>query len=252
VEASLPAGYVQTAGSDPSSVNVPLGSVTNAGDDGYRSLPVAIGDRACVDASMNGLCDESDLGIYNTPLHVTGLDVFGASVDITVTTSITGFYLLDTLAPGVYTVTARDSGGFRLVSEPVLTTTLPVGGGSDLGLDFIYAMPTAVQVSAPAVALRPGAVRLSWTVQLYGLAAPEFHVWRAAGGGGWKRLTATPLGPATNDGATAVYRCEDLAVERGVTYAYRLETTDGQLFGPWSVAVPATDAGRAFLPLVGR
>jgi len=201
---------------------------------------------------MNGLCDESDLGIYNAPLHVTGLDVFGASVDITVTTSITGFYLLDTLAPGVYTVTARDSGGFRLVSEPVLTTTLPVGGGSDLGLDFIYAMPTAVQVSAPAVALRPGAVRLSWTVQLYGLAAPEFHVWRAAGGGGWKRLTATPLGPATNDGATAVYRCEDLAVERGVTYAYRLETTDGQLFGPWSVAVPATDAGRAFLPLVGR
>jgi uncharacterized repeat protein (TIGR01451 family) len=255
VEATLPAGYVQTAGSDPSSVNVPAGSVTDIGADGYRPLPVAVGDRVCVDFNSNDLCEDTDAGVARVPLRVTGEDIFGATVDITVTTSITGYYLVGGLTPGVYTVTAPGPTytGFLLSSPSLRSAALPTGGMQDLTLDFIYVLPTAVQVSAPQVVVRPGAVRLSWEARLYGRAAPAFHVWRAVTpGGGWKRLTAAPLGPATNDGETAAFVFSDAAVERGVTYAYRLEAEDGAVFGPWSVAVPATDAGRAFLPLVGR
>jgi hypothetical protein len=35
-EATLPDGYIQTAGTDPTSVNVPAGSNTDIGDDGYQ------------------------------------------------------------------------------------------------------------------------------------------------------------------------------------------------------------------------
>ena len=155
--------------------------------------------------------DLSDLGIYNAPLHVTGLDVFGASVDITVTTSITGFYLIAVLMPGVYTVTAPGPthAGFVLAPIAFRTASLLTGGDQDLTLDFIYVLPTAVQVSTPTAVVRPGEVRLSWAARLFGQAAPAFHVWRAAGGGAWKRLTATPLGPDAHDGETASYRFED-------------------------------------------
>ena len=36
VDSTLPAGYAQTAGGDPSTVNVPSGSVTSIFDDGYQ------------------------------------------------------------------------------------------------------------------------------------------------------------------------------------------------------------------------
>jgi hypothetical protein len=71
-------------------------------------------------------------------------------------------------------------------------------------------------------------------------------------GGGWKRLTAAPVGPAAGDPETAAYVFFDTAVEPGATYLYRLVSTAGESFGPWTVRMPAADEVRRFLPLVGR
>jgi hypothetical protein len=190
--------------------------------------------------------------IPSVPISITGLTTGGASVNITATTSITGYYQVDNLLPGVYTATASSpyQGWVGTSGSRVVTLTVPVP--QHLDVNFGYASPTAVQLADFAAAAGPDTVRLTWRLTLSGQAAPAFDVWRSAGGDNWKRLTAAPVGPAAGDAETATYAFSDTAVERGVTYFYRLESTVGEVFGPWQVRVPAADNVRCFLPLMGR
>ncbi len=234
-------------------IGTPLGGAPISASDTARVLLyVTVGDRACVDANANNACDDTDFGV-RVPLTIRGVDINGLAVEINVTTSITGFYKIDNLVPGTYTVTALSLyNSYQLLSSNTMTGALPIGGSENLDLDFRYILPTSVQVGGFNATARTSEVRLAWRVTLNGQQAPEFHIWRSAGGENWKRLTSVPQGMSAGDAETASYAFSDTAITRGVTYLYRLESATGESFGPWSVRVPAGDEVRRYLPLVGR
>ncbi len=222
---------------------------------------VRIGDFAWIDSNGDGVQDAGETsGVPNLPIHITGVNAANATVDITVTTSITGYYMVDNLLPGTYTVTAPASfSGFVRTSTSPLTTTLTVTNREDLTLDFGYISPTAVQMASFQAESTADAVTLQWTVWLDGEDAPRFHIWRAVLGGRWKQLTLAPIAPTHSNGQSAAYTFEDTTIYPGTTYLYRLESDSGEVFGPWQVNVPdASDVGgsaggtRLFIPFVSR
>ncbi len=200
-----------------------------------------LGDRVWADTDGDAEQDAGETqGIYNVPLHITGLDDLGQTVDITVTTSITGFYLLDNLVPGTYTVTAPATfSGFVRTSTSPQTTTLSAGHMEDLTLDFGYIAPTAVSLVAFHQAPSPFLVQLSWQIRKAGNQADvRFRVWRSEGGGPWRMVSPRWLEATSLFGGTLYYEYVDASVFPGRVYEYHLETQQGDLFGPWNVRVP--------------
>lgn len=193
-------------------------------------------------------------GLANVPIHITGVDVLGNTIDITVLTSATGFYGVDNLLPGVYTVTAPMVFGAFVRSSPgSFTVTLSSELREDLTLDFGYVRPTGVQLVDFNLARTEAAIRLTWEIALpEALAeAPLFHVYRAVPDGAWKRLTPTLLAPTSQDDLRALYDFIDSLAEPGQRYLYQLRSATGETFGPWQTDLPA--ARRHFyLPFVRR
>ena len=70
VEATLPVGYAQTAGVDPSTVNVPSGSVTSIFDDGYQPRGTVIGT-VFRDDDGNGVQNGAEPGIPSVSVVIT-------------------------------------------------------------------------------------------------------------------------------------------------------------------------------------
>ena len=221
-----------------------------------------IGDRTWIDSNGNGIQEAGETSnVPNVPLQVTGVNILGDVINLNVTTSITGYYIVDNLLPGTYTVTApAPYSGFVLttVTNP-LTTTLTVGNMEDLTLDFGYVAPTGVEVVSFTIQAAVMGVQMEWAVFLDADAAPTFTVWRALPGGRWKYLTTTPLSPLLISGSYAYYGYTDTNVYPGTTYLYRLESSTGEVFGPWEVRVPEVDDGgstvsdrRTYLPMIAR
>ena len=117
VEATLPTGYAQTAGVDPSTVNVPSGSVTSIFDDGYQPRGTVIGT-VFRDDDGNGVQNGAEPGIPSVSVVIT--DALG--VTRTVTTD----------ASGVYTATNVPSGAAMV---DVVNATLPAGVVQTAGTD---------------------------------------------------------------------------------------------------------------------
>ena len=69
-ESTLPAGYVQTAGTDPSTVNVPAGSTTDIGEDGYQPQGTVTG-HLFRDTNGNGVQDAGEDGIANVTIELS-------------------------------------------------------------------------------------------------------------------------------------------------------------------------------------
>ena len=237
----------------------PSGSATdnNFGD----IVKGRIGDRTWIDSDGDGVQDADETnGVPNVPLHVTGVNIIYQTVDITVTTSITGHYTVADLLPGTYTVTAPASmNGFVSTSGNLLSTTLTLSHTEDLTLDFGYISPTAVEVVSFTAQAYVTGVQLEWAVYLGGELAPTFTIWRAIPGGHWKQLTPSPLEPLYISGAYAYYGFEDTNVYPGTAYAYQLEDNEGQTYGPWQVTIPEVDDGgstlsnrRVYLPMISR
>ncbi len=237
----------------------PSGSTTdnNFGD----IVKGRIGDRTWIDSDGDGVQDADETnGVPNVPLHVTGVNIIHQTIDITVTTSITGHYTVADLLPGTYTVTAPASiNGFVSTSGNLLSTTLTLNHTEDLTLDFGYISPTAVEVVSFTAQAYVTGVQLEWAVYLGGEPAPTFTIWRAIPGGHWKQLTPSPLGPLYISGAYAYYGFEDTNVYPGTAYDYRLEDNEGQTYGPWQVTIPEVDDGgstlsnrRVYLPMISR
>jgi len=230
------------------------GADVSASDTARVLLYVRIGDMAYLDTNGNGTQEVTEtFGIPYVSIHIVGLDVVGNSVDITVTTSVTGYYST-ALVPGTYTVTAPASWpGFVRTSAGELVAALPTGGSQTTTVDFGYQAPTAVQLASFEAVPALRAVNLAWRVWLNGgSAAPEFYVARSAGGDAWKRLSAQPVRAASSDSQMATYGFADDSAAAGKTYWYRLEDTRGNLYGPWQVSAPALNTPRFFLPLVNR
>ncbi len=210
-----------------------------------------IGDRVWSDTDGDGVQDAGETqGIYDVPLHVTGQDELGHTVDITVTSSITGFYSVEHLAPGTYTVTAPATvSGFVRTSPSPQTTTLNDGHMVDLTLDFGYIAPTMVRLMAFTTHVSPSFVRLTWKVRAEEGASVRFRVWRALVQGATESISPW-LDPQKQEGAAAVYSFTDAAVKSRGMYFYWLEDEYNQTFGPWKVDVPAGDASHAYVPLI--
>ena len=209
-----------------------------------------MGDQVFVDANGNGVQDPGEPGMIGVPLQLTGIDAAGTAISQSVN-SLNGAYIFDTLLPGTYTVTApANFNNYLRISASPLITTFVIGSAAreDLTLDFRYAYPTGLSLQRFDAAVQGGKVVLSW--EIIGAAPQGFNVWRAdnAKAAGAVKLTATPL-----LSADSAYQFVDKTVTAGQSYWYWLENvSDGQRFGPQSVAVPAgpTMRVRAFLPMV--
>jgi hypothetical protein len=216
-------------------------------DFGY-ARPAVLAGVVFVDQNNNGV---QDLG-ETFHLAMVNITLKDGSGQMTAASGLDGSYVFDGLRPGVYCVNAPPVWqGFVLTTPSAVTLTVGVSG-ADSGPAFGYISPTAVQLTDFIATPRPTGVQLSWRLALWGQAAPEFHLWRSANGQAWKRLTPTPVGSVSADAEVATYSYGDTAIERGVTYLYRLESATGASYGPWSVRIPAADDTRRFLPWVGR
>ncbi len=260
----LPGGYVieqtQPGGLSSTTPNViptflqlTQGQGLSEGNDFGEILRVRLGDLAWIDANGNGTQDTGEFGLSGVPIRITGTDIIGRPVDITVYTGSDGIYLVDTLIPGTYTATAPTTfNAYTLnLSGNSLTTTLTVSFTEDLTLDFPYAYPTSVQVQQFTARSAGGQVTLSWTV--VGNADEGFRVWRADNikGLGAELLTESPV--TVGQDGQAQYT--DTTVTVGQTYWYWLEYVgDGARVGPVSATVVAGNPtpNRVFLPFVQR
>ena len=124
VEASLPAGSVQTAGTDPSTVTVTGGGTVDAGVDGFQQRG-SVSGVVFADTNGNGAQDSGELGLS------------GVSVTVGSQTVVTD-------ASGVYTASGVPAGS---VSVDVVEASLPAGSVQTAGAD-----PSSVTVSGGATA----------------------------------------------------------------------------------------------------
>lgn len=132
-EATLPAGYTQTAtltnpgsdfgnqdqGGNGYSVTIAAGETNLTGDFGYNANPsadvdggenlAALGDQVWIDADQDGVRDPNEVGVSGVTLTLTGAGpdgIFGNGDDVTAsaTTNASGSYLFDGLTPGAFMV----------------------------------------------------------------------------------------------------------------------------------------------------
>lgn len=217
-------------------------------------ITASFGDFVWLDTNGDGVQQPGETtGFNGVPIQVTGVDALGNVVNLSVTTSGGGFYLVEDLLPGTYTATVPATFNAYVLSTPdSITFTLTEAAPQRLDIDFGYSYPTGVAlVSFDAV---PGAtaIALGWEVSLAeGGEAPAFHIWRAVPGGAWKRLTSAPVVAGSSDGFVAAYTYTDNLVEVGATYLYQLQSTRGDRFGPWQVVLDSS-LHKLFLPFVVR
>ena len=217
---------------------------------------VRLGGVTWVDPNANGIRDTEETHVVpGVPVRITGTDITGINVDITLYTDDTGQYYLDNLLPGTYQIQVPASiEGYVLTSSSVVTVTLTAQNRTMLDVNFGYIAPTNVDLMSFDAIPTARRVRLEWRVRLMDTSTPFFHVWRATPDGQWQRLTDTPLLPVEENGRIARFLYEDEEVTSGQTYIYRLESVGGVTFGPWRVRVPnaleSHNSSVTFLPLV--
>ena len=124
VEASLPAGSVQTAGVDPTTVTVPASGTADAGSDGFQQRGSVTGV-VFSDANGNGAQDAGEPGLS------------GVSVTVGSQTVVTD-------ASGVYTASGVPAGS---VTVDIVEASLPTGSVQTAGVD-----PSTVTVTGGATA----------------------------------------------------------------------------------------------------
>ncbi|HIC88063.1 MAG TPA: hypothetical protein EYP04_01480, partial [Anaerolineae bacterium] len=270
---SQPSGYESTTPDVIPVTLIVVGPSGNAPDKNFGEVKYAsLGNYAWVDSICSPTCgtldpgEWSDLnhngeqdpgepgGIPNVQMTVDGVDVLGRPVHIITYTDSNGYYLVDHLVPGTYTVTvATPSGYVRTSPSPLVTTLGP--GDEDLDIDFGFISPTAVDLQEFTAEAGDGAIVLRWRT-LVETNNIGFHVWRATHyKGPYQRITTKPVPSSASDGVGAEYLYTDTNVKRGVTYWYKLETVpDGQIFGPVSITWddPGPGGFRVFVPFISR
>jgi len=233
----------------------PLGQQVSAQDDWSTDLVTfSIGDRVWLDTDGDGIQDPGETaGFFNVPIQITGTDVDGGTVNITVYTDLNGNYLVPLAKPGVYTVTAPTGfGGYAPSTPTSQTVTLTPAAPTRNDVDFGYVMPTGLYIIGPEATVDgQNRVHVTWQATLpEGMEVPAFHVWRAAADGQWQRLTVTRVPFGNFDGLVYAYAYTDVTVQRGMTYLYWIEAPDGVTYGPCQVTIPGIR--RVFLPLALR
>jgi len=246
--------YTDTLHTDVFSVGE--GATLTGWDVGF--IPLGhIGGIAWIDPNANAVKDATETTyVPGVPVHVSGTDVLGQTVNVTVQTDNLGQYRVDGLLPGTYLVEVPyQYSGYVLTSPGQQQVTLSATEPALDQIDFGYIAPTFVDLLTFEAKAGLNGVKLEWRVDLREGIAPSFYVWRSTDGDKWQKVTPNALPPIWDDGHTAVYRFTDKGVEQGETYDYRLSTPTAT-FGPWSVTVPTIHTSqvslRAYLPFVGK
>lgn len=141
-----PTGFIQTEGTDPTTVTAIAGSSVSAGNDGYYQSG-AIGDLIFYDNDNSGTFNGGDTGIPNVTVTLTppaGVDLgSGNGVAISTTTDSNGNYNFVGLPDGNYTVTVTQPGSTNQTVDPDPTldntsTVTITGGSTNNDQDFGY------------------------------------------------------------------------------------------------------------------
>ena len=75
------------------------------------SLPAAVSGNVYLDNNRDKVFDTGDTAFANLTVHLTGIDVTGASISLTATTDVNGYYIFSGLLAGTYSVTLVPPGG---------------------------------------------------------------------------------------------------------------------------------------------
>ena len=133
-----PAGYVQTEGNDPTTVNVPPAGNADAGNDGYY-LAAEVCGHLYLDTNGNGVQDVGEPNLANVDVVITASD---GSVQ-TVTTDAFGDYCA-AVPPGETTADVDESdpdypaGAEQTEGNDPTTVTAGAGTTTDIGTDGYY------------------------------------------------------------------------------------------------------------------
>ena len=111
-----PAGYVQTEGTDPTTVTAVLGASTLTDNDGYAPT-WDIGDRVWYDTDKDGIQDPDEPGIFNVAVSLSGTNGKGQPVNLSTVTDGSGAYAFPDLLPGTYTVTFTAPSGYTITQK---------------------------------------------------------------------------------------------------------------------------------------
>ncbi len=250
-----PSGLESTTPNERKVDLIVVGPSGSASDNDFGEIVRGrIGDFVWSDTNGNGVQDNDEtVGIANIPLHITGVNILGQTIDITVTSSVTGYYTVEDLLPGTYTVTApANVNGFARTSPSPRTTTLDVAHMEDLTLDFGYIVPTGISITSFEFLPGSAEVLLRWTVRSPATTPPDFRVWRSDHGT-WHLLTPEGVQAKEVAGPYATYEYVDRGVRAGQEYTYRLEDGQGQFYGPWTVVLfQGNSRARIFVPFLVR
>jgi uncharacterized repeat protein (TIGR01451 family) len=107
----MPAGAIQTAGTDPQNVTVNDGLTTDAGSDGY-ALPSTIFGLVFIDTDNDGIKDAGEGPIQGVRLDLSGVTNLGQVISATVYSAADGSYSFPNLLPGTYSVTETQPSGY--------------------------------------------------------------------------------------------------------------------------------------------
>jgi uncharacterized repeat protein (TIGR01451 family) len=222
----LPAGYVQTAGSDPTTVDVAAGSNTDIGDDGYQPQ-----------GSVNGTVylDEDGDGVYTpgTDTPLSGVDVVITDTNgtsYTVTTDGNG-YFSQIVPPGDTQVDVDDAdlpAGVSLTTGSTDPTTVNVPVGGTATDDTGYVQITTLPQLHLDKRVSPGNVASPGDTLTYTLAYSNSGTSMATG------VVITDFIPANT-----TYLPGSVTVDTGIVEFY--DGTD------WSTDEPATVVGLRWL-----
>ncbi len=113
-DADFPAGHVQTAGTDPSTVNVPANGTGDAGNDGYQPRISGLGDTIWHDTNANGIQDSGEIGIPGVPVQL--FSSTGTFISST-TTDANGKYIFADLSMGDYYVQITLPCGYKFAPQ---------------------------------------------------------------------------------------------------------------------------------------
>ncbi|HND54875.1 MAG TPA: SdrD B-like domain-containing protein, partial [Pirellulaceae bacterium] len=143
--AIVPSGWIQTEGTDPTTVTAIAYTTVSGGIDGYFAPRGAIGNRVWLDENGDGVQDAGEAGIPQLTVTLTG-DANGDGVADTLTTVTDqdGSYVFSNLYPGVYTITVSPTAGLNPTFDydglgTTNTTSVTIAGGQRfLDADFGY------------------------------------------------------------------------------------------------------------------
>jgi len=166
------------------------------------AVPTDISGTVWFDADRDVIVDATERRVAGIEIQVQGTDIGGTPVNFTVKTDINGFYLIDDLAPGSYTIrelhskylrdgadkyntTARDANNALIIKttgNDFFTIVIPAGGTldpshtlannnfSELGLNSTYVNSTAFGAyTGPSILLGVGGTNTQlWQVRYDG------------------------------------------------------------------------------------